>query len=69
MGLTGFVLAQFLACGHYIAGNIAEPPELTFWIAAGFIWQPPGPCSCRASAFWPGTRGNRTARIPSRNPG
>ncbi|MGS0647487.1 MFS transporter [Komagataeibacter melomenusus] len=42
MGLTGFVLAQFLSQGHYIEGGAAQPPELCAWIMAGFVWLPLG---------------------------
>ncbi|AZV39548.1 MFS transporter [Komagataeibacter xylinus] len=42
MGLTGFVLAQFLSQGHYIEGGLAQPPELSAWIMAGFVWLPLG---------------------------
>lgn len=44
MGLTGFVLAQFLSRGHYVEGGdgIAQPPDLSFWIVAGFVWLPLG---------------------------
>ncbi|BAU38480.1 xylose-proton symporter [Acetobacter pasteurianus NBRC 101655] len=42
MGLTGFVLAQFLAQGHYVEGGTTQPSELSFWIMAGFVWLPLG---------------------------
>ncbi|MCE2563725.1 MFS transporter [Komagataeibacter sp. FNDCF1] len=42
MGLTGFVLAQFLSQGHYIEGGVIQPPELPVWITAGFVWLPLG---------------------------
>lgn len=37
MGLTGFVLAQFLSQGHYVEGGVTQPPGLSFWIMAGFV--------------------------------
>lgn len=42
MGLTGFVLAQFLSQGHYVEGSVTQPSELSFWIMAGFVWLPLG---------------------------
>ena len=42
MGLTGFVLAQFLARGHYVADGGAQPHELSSWVTAGFVWLPLG---------------------------
>lgn len=42
MGLTGFVLAQFLSQGHYIENGVTQPPELSAWITAGFVWLPLG---------------------------
>ncbi|MBL7238725.1 MFS transporter [Komagataeibacter rhaeticus] len=42
MGLTGFVLAQFLSWGHYIEGGMTQPPDLPFWIMGGFVWLPLG---------------------------
>ncbi|GBQ43090.1 sugar transporter [Komagataeibacter europaeus LMG 18890] len=42
MGLTGFVLAQFLSQGHYVEGGVTQPPGLSFWIMAGFVWLPLG---------------------------
>ena len=42
MGLTGFVLAQFLSQGHYIENGVTQPPELSLWITAGFVWLPLG---------------------------
>ncbi|QHC36144.1 MFS transporter [Komagataeibacter xylinus] len=42
MGLTGFVLAQFLSHGHYVEGGGVQPSELSFWIMAGFVWLPLG---------------------------
>ncbi|MBV0887950.1 MFS transporter [Komagataeibacter oboediens] len=40
MGLTGFVLAQFLSWGHYAADGAAQPPEVSWWITTGFVWLP-----------------------------
>lgn len=42
MGLTGFVLAQFLSQGHYVEGGTTQSPDLSFWITAGFVWLPLG---------------------------
>ncbi len=42
MGLTGFILAQFLSQGHYVEGGVTQPPGLSFWIMAGFVWLPLG---------------------------
>ncbi|NHN90493.1 MFS transporter [Acetobacter sicerae] len=42
MGITGFVLAQFLSWGHYVADGATQPRELLSWITAGFIWLPVG---------------------------
>ena len=42
MGLTGFVLAQFLSHGHYVADGAAQPLEVSWWITAGFVWLPLG---------------------------
>lgn len=42
MGLTGFVLVQFLSYGHYAEGAVAQPPELSGWVTAGFVWLPLG---------------------------
>ncbi len=42
MGLTGFVLAQFLAQGHYVEGGSTQPSELSLWIIVGFVWLPLG---------------------------
>ena len=42
MGLTGFVLAQFLSQGHYVESGVTQPLELSAWITAGFVWLPLG---------------------------
>lgn len=42
MGLTGFVLAQFLSQGHYVEAAVMQPPGLSAWITAGFVWLPLG---------------------------
>ncbi|GCE83489.1 MFS transporter [Komagataeibacter diospyri] len=42
MGLTGFILAQFLSQGHYVENGATQPPELSAWITAGFVWLPLG---------------------------
>ncbi|GCD75095.1 xylose-proton symporter [Acetobacter pasteurianus NBRC 3299] len=55
MGVTGFVLAQFLSQGHYVEGGIAQPLELSAWIAAGFVWLPLGAVCMQALCLlaWP----------------
>ncbi|MFT8776390.1 MAG: glycoside-pentoside-hexuronide (GPH):cation symporter [Gluconacetobacter liquefaciens] len=40
MGVTGFILAQFLAFGHYDAAASIIPPTTTAWIVAGFVLLP-----------------------------
>lgn len=56
MGLTGFVLAQFLSQGHYVEAGAMQPPELSAWITAGFVWLPLGAVCMQSLCLlaWPG---------------
>ncbi|BAU39919.1 sugar transporter (plasmid) [Acetobacter pasteurianus NBRC 101655] len=61
MGLTGFVLAQFLSQGHYVEGGTTQSSDLSFWITAGFVW---GSYVYKFSAFWHGrTKNKHTADV------
>lgn len=55
MGLAGFVLAQFLSWGHYVAGGATQPPGLSLWVTAGFVWLPLGAAGLQALCLlaWP----------------
>ena len=55
MGVTGFILASFLAYGHYTGGVHTTSPDLEHWIRAGFVWLPLGAATLQLAflAFWP----------------
>ncbi|GAN87767.1 MFS transporter [Komagataeibacter intermedius] len=55
MGVTGFVLATFLAHGHYAGDVHTFSPALKHWIMAGFVWLPLGAAALQLVllAMWP----------------
>ncbi|WEQ52465.1 MFS transporter [Komagataeibacter oboediens] len=55
MGVTGFILATFLAHGHYAGDVHTFSPALKHWIMAGFVWLPLGAAALQLVllAIWP----------------
>ncbi|GBQ57947.1 MFS transporter [Komagataeibacter swingsii] len=55
MGVTGFILASFLAHGHYAADVHIVLPNLKHWVMAGFVWLPLGAVALQLVflALWP----------------
>ncbi|WP_130732508.1 MFS transporter [Komagataeibacter xylinus] len=55
MGVTGFILAAFLAYGHYAGDVHTVSPGLKHWIMAGFVWLPLGAVALQIVflALWP----------------